>query len=113
MTWDDVCAIALAFPGVEESTAYGTPALRVKGRFLTRLRLEDNSLVLVDVPVDEREMLIEADPTVFHVTAHYKDHPAVLARLDTVHPGTVRAFLERRWRTVAPRRAVKGWDQRG
>ncbi len=112
MTWDEVRAIALSFPGVEEATSYGTPSFRVKGKFMTRLRPEDDSLVLVDVPFDEREMLIEADPATFHFTAHYKDYPSVLARLSAVDPGTVFNFLERRWRAVAPKRLVKGYDAR-
>ena len=110
MTWDDVRDIALSLPGVEESTSYGTPSFKVKGKFLTRLRPEDDSLVLVDVPFDEREMLIEADPATYHFTAHYKDYPAVLARLDSIHPGSLRNFLERRWRRVAPRALVKALD---
>ncbi len=111
MIWDEVRAIALSFPGVEESTSYGTPSFKVKGKFLTRLRAEDNSLVLVDVTFDEREMLIEAEPAVFHTTPHYKDYPSVLARLEGVDPGSVRNFLERRWRNVAPKRAVKAFDE--
>ncbi len=35
-----VCEIARKLPGVEESSSYGTPALKVKGRFLCRLRSE-------------------------------------------------------------------------
>ncbi len=111
MTWDEVRRIALALPLVEESTSYGTPSFKVKGKFLTRLRPEDDSLVLVDVPFDEREMLMEAAPEIFHITAHYKDYPAVLARLETVDPGSVRNFLERRWRNVAPKRVVKARDE--
>jgi hypothetical protein len=113
MTWDDVRRIALALPLVEESTSYGTPSFKVKGKFLTRLRPEDDSLVLVDVPFDEREMLMEAAPEVFHITPHYKDYPSVLARLETVDPGSVRNFLERRWRNVAPKRVVKAHDEAG
>jgi hypothetical protein len=111
MTWEDVRAIALALPEVEESTSYGTPAFKVKGKFLTRLRTEDDSLVFVDVPFDEREMLMEAAPEIFHITPHYKDHPSVLARLATVDPGSVRGFLERRWRNIAPKRVVKAFDE--
>ena len=111
MTWDEVRAIALSFPEVEESTSYGTPSFKVKGKFLTRLRPEDDSLVLVDVPFDEREMLIAAEPTTFHTTPHYKDYPSVLARLESLHPGSLRNFLERRWRNVAPKRAVKAYDE--
>ncbi len=110
MTWEDVRAIALSLPGVEESTSYGTPSFKVNGKFLTRLRPEDDSLVLVDVPFDEREMLIAAEPATFHITPHYKDYPSVLARLATVHPGSLRNFLERRWRRVAPKRLVKTYD---
>ena len=110
MTWDEVRAIALSFPGVEETTSYGTPSFKVKGKFLTRLRLEDQSMVLLEVGFDEREMLMEAEPTVFHITPHYKDYPAVLARLDGVHPGSLRGLLERRWRAVAPKRVIKAFD---
>ena len=111
MTWEEVREIALSFPGVEEGSSYGTPGFKVKGKFLTRLRSEDNSLVLVDVPFDEREMLMEADPAVYHITPHYKDYPSVLARMETVHPGSLRNFLERRWRNVAPKRLVKAYDE--
>ena len=82
----------------------------MKGKFITRLRPEDDSLVLTDVPFDEREMLMDAEPATFHITPHYKDYPAVLARIATLHPGSLRAFLERRWRNVAPRRLVKAHD---
>ena len=82
----------------------------MKGKFLTRLRPEDQSIVLVDVSFDEREMLMEAEPQTFHFTAHYKDYPAVLARLESLHPGSLRAFLERRWRNVAPKTVIKAYD---
>ena len=111
MTWDEVRAIALSLPGVEEATSYGTPGFKVKGKFLTRLRTEDDSLVLVDVGFDEREMLMEAEPATFHTTPHYKDYPSVLARLATVDPGSLRNFLERRWRNVAPKKLVKAYDE--
>ena len=110
MTWDEVLAIALAFPGVEEGTSYGTPALKANGKFLTRLRAEDDSVVLVGVTFDEREMLMEAEPQTFHLTAHYKDYPCVLARIESLHPGSFRSFLERRWRKIAPKKLVKEWD---
>jgi hypothetical protein len=110
MTWDEVREMALALPGVEEGTSYGTPALKVAGKFLTRHRAEDDSVVLLEVGFDEREMLMEADPATFHITPHYRDYPAVLARLPEIHPGSLAAFLERRWRKVAPKRLVKAYD---
>ena len=110
MTEEDVRQIALSFPNVEEAIAYGRPAFKAFGKFLTRVRKEDDSIVLVGVDFDEREMLMEAEPDIFHITPHYKDYPSVLARLKTVDPGSVRSFLERRWRACAPKRVLKEWE---
>jgi hypothetical protein len=110
MTEDEMRAIVLAFPGVEEAMSYGSPAFKVKGKFLTRLRRDDKSLVIVGVSFDEREMLMEAEPGTFHITPHYKDYPSVLARMATLHPGSFRNFIERRWRELAPKTVVKAYD---
>jgi hypothetical protein len=100
-------AIVLSLPGAEKGTSYGQPAFKVNGKFLTRLRREDGSLVIMDVSPDEREMLMEAEPATFHLTPHYQDYPCVLARMETLHPGSFRNFLERRWRKIAPRKLVR------
>jgi hypothetical protein len=34
VTWETVRQLALALPGVEEGTSYGTPALKVRGKLL-------------------------------------------------------------------------------
>jgi hypothetical protein len=107
MTRDEVRTMVLALQGVEEATAYGRPGFKAFGKFLTRIRDEDDSLVLPDVGFDEREMLIEADPQTFHVTPHYQNYPTVLARLANVDPGTVQAMLDRRWRNCAPKKLLK------
>jgi hypothetical protein len=107
VTGEEMRAICLSFPGVEEGTSYGRPAFLVNKKFFTRLRSEDASVVLMEVGFDEREMLIEAEPETFHFTAHYKDYPAVLARIATLHPGSFRNFLERRWRKIAPKALVR------
>jgi hypothetical protein len=103
----------MAFPGAEKGMSYGQPSYKVNGKFFTRLRREDASLVLLEVPFDEREMLIEAEPETFHFTPHYKDYPSVLARIATLHPGSLRNFLERRWRKIAPKKLVKEHDAAG
>jgi hypothetical protein len=110
MTEDEMRQIALSFPGVVEGTSYGKPSFNVNKKFFTRLRRDDDSLVLLEVSFDEREMLMEAEPGTFHFTAHYKDYPAVLARMASLHPGSFRNFLERRWRKIAPKTLVKAYD---
>ena len=110
MTLEEMEAIVLSFPMAEKGTSYGRPSYLVNGKFFTRLRREDNSLVLLEVSFDEREMLMEAEPGTFHFTAHYKDYPSVLARMETLHPGSFRAFLERRFRRIAKKSVVKQWE---
>jgi hypothetical protein len=110
MTADEMEAIVMAFPGAEKGMSYGSPAYKINGKFLTRLRRDDQSVVLMDVSFDEREMLMEAEPGTFHFTAHYKAYPCVLARIESLHPGSFRNFLERRFRKIAPRKLVKDYD---
>lgn len=107
MTWDEVVRLASELSEVTQATSYGTPALKVAGKLLTRLRPEDDSLVLFDVPREERALLIEAEPRIFHSTPHYENYPMVLLRLAEAEPDRVRHFLNRRWRNIAPKRALK------
>jgi hypothetical protein len=110
MTPDEMREIILSFPGAEEGESYGAPAYKVNGKFFTRLRREDQSVVLTGVSFDERDMLMEAEPATFHTTPHYKDYPSVLARIETLHPGSFRNFLDRKWREIAPKKLVKEFD---
>ena len=107
MTEDEFRAMVLALPGVETGTSYGEPSFKLAGRFFTRVRAEDGSAVLQDVPPDEREALIEAEPEVFHLTDHYRNYPIVLARLAPASPGQVRGLLERSWRSRAPKKLLR------
>lgn len=113
MTREEFAAIALSFPAVEEGTSYGQPSFLCRGKFFTRVRKEDDSAVLMDVSFDERDMLMDVEPGTFHFTPHYKDYPAVLARLESLDPGQLRGFLERRWRRLATKTMQKAWDAAG
>lgn len=111
MTPKQFHAIAGAFPQTDYATSYGKPAWKAFGKFFTRLREEDDSVVLGQVSFDEREMLCAAEPETFHFTDHYRNYPMVLARLKGLDPPTLRAFLERQWRHNAPKKWIKAWDE--
>ena len=110
MTFDDVRKIALAWPEVEDGSSYGTPALKVRKKLLARLREDNDSLVMLGVPLDERDMLIETQPKMFYFTDHYRDYPTVLIRLSKAKRAIVEPLLRRRWRELASKRAVKAFD---
>ncbi len=105
LTFDDVRQIALALPGVEEGTSYGTPAFKVKGKFLSRLK-EDGETLVVRIDMDEREVLMAANPEAFYITDHYRGYPAMLVRMAAVDAEELRELLEGAWRLVAPKRLV-------
>ncbi len=110
MTREEFHAIVLSFPGVEEGASYGQPSFKVNGKFLTRVRRDDNSAVIMEVSFDERDLLLEVEPETFHFTAHYKDYPCVLARLEALDPDQLKGFLERRWRKSATKAMVRARD---
>ena len=99
--------IALAFPGAEEGSSYGQPAILIVKKFFTRFRREDKSLVLFVDSIDERDMLIEAAPALFHITEHYRNYPTVLARVEKLDAATLKSMLERRWKKIAPKKLQK------
>jgi hypothetical protein len=103
----DFKRIALSFPEAHEKLSYGEPSIFIVKRFFTRLRKEDHGIVLLVDSIDEREMLLEADPEVYFMTDHYKNYPYVLARLGKIDEATLVARLERIWQKIAPTKLVK------
>jgi len=99
VTFDEVTTPALALPGVTLGTSYGTPALKVAGKLMCRLR-EDGDLAL-KVEDGLRETLLETQPEVFHTTPHYDGYPMLLVRLAVADAGQVGGLIERAWGNLA------------
>jgi hypothetical protein len=110
VTFDDIRKLTLAWPEVEDGTSYGTAALKVRKKLLARLKEDGDSLVVLGVPLDERDMLVESQPKVFYFTDHYKDYPMVLVRLSKAKRANVEPLLRRRWRELASKAAVRKFD---
>jgi hypothetical protein len=107
-----VCEIARKLPGVEESSSYGTPALKVKGRFMCRLRTEAEGALAIRCDFLDRQILLQADPQVFFVTDHYLNYPMILVRLEKIRLSALPDLVERAWRIVAPPKLVAEFDAR-
>jgi hypothetical protein len=113
LTKAQIKKIVMSFPGAVEKPSYGKPAFLIEKKFFTRLRAEDDSLVLFVGSIDERDMLIEADPALFHITDHYKNYPTILARIAKLDAKTLRGMLERRWKAIAPKKLQKATETKG
>jgi hypothetical protein len=96
INFDTVRKIGLALPGVEESTAYGSPALKVHGELLACVpanRSAEPGSLAVRLGSDDRAELLAAAPDVYYVTDHYLNYNAVLVRLSRVTPDILRDLL--------------------
>jgi hypothetical protein len=100
----------LGWPGVEEASHYGKPSLKAFGKFLTRLHEDGDSIVVPGITFDEREMLMETQRVVFHITPHYRNFPSVLMRLSASDFARVESMLRRRWRQLAPKAIRADFD---
>jgi hypothetical protein len=106
LTFEAIRKMALALEGVEEGTSYGTPAFKVNGKMMARLR-EDLAALVVGLPIDDREELIKADPETYFITDHYLNYPWILVRLAKVRPDAMRDLLRGAWRLALKQKPRK------
>ena len=115
--FDTVKKIGLTLPGVEASTAWGAPALKVRGKLLacvpTHHSAEPGSL-MVRVDFDDRAELLAAAPDVYYVTDHYVGYTAVLVRMSRVTPDVLRDLLgmAHKFVTTDTARLPPSWNKR-
>jgi hypothetical protein len=112
-SWDDVVSVATQLPGVEVGQSYGTPSLKVRNKFMCRLRTNPDALVMRVIDLEDRDALLKGNPDVYFVTPHYKEYPVVLVRLENVDPGELAELVEDAWRLQAPKRLVAQHDAGG
>jgi hypothetical protein len=103
--------LAKRFPGVERSTSYGTPAIKVKGKLMARLRSDAEGWLAIRCEFLLRDILLNAQPKVFHLTDHYRDHPFVLVDLTKVTKAALRDVLEQGWRMSASKKLLREYDE--
>jgi hypothetical protein len=96
LTFDTVRELGSVLLDVVDSTAYGTPALKLRGKLLacvpTNKSADANSIV-VRIDPEQRAELLRQDPNVYYITDHYAPHPTVLVRLSKIGRADLKALL--------------------
>lgn len=108
VNFDTVRNIGLALPGVEESTAYGSPALKVHGKLLACVpahRSAEPGSLAVRVDFGDRAELLAGAPEVYYLTDHYVGYNAVLVRMSRITPGVLRDLLGMAYKYVTRKAA--------
>jgi hypothetical protein len=111
-TFADVVHLGEQLPEVEESTSYGTPALKIRGRSFCRLwgereharyDIDDSEVLVVFCELEWKQALLDAGDGALFTTAHYDGHGSVLVRLADVDPDDLFGYLEASYLLKAPR----------
>ena len=100
---------AAQLPGVELSTSYGRPALKVGDKGFTGYRSE--AIIPFRLPREQKEFLLEVAPEIYFETEHYKGSQWLLVRMDVIADDELRQRLIDAWRFRAPKKLVTLWDE--
>ena len=89
-------AIGRTLAGVELTTAFGKPALKVNDRMFVCIASHksaepDTLVVMMDFP--DRDALLEDDPDTYYLKDHYVGYPCILARLAKVPADALRDLV--------------------
>jgi hypothetical protein len=104
VTWDEVRALALALPEVEETTSYRSPAFAVRGKTFAGMSRHPGAM-WARCDREERPLLVASNPDAYRLTPHFEASPAyLLVWLEHAEPDDVRERLVDAWLLQAPRR---------
>ncbi len=95
MTPDDVGQHAESLPQVKRKGTEARPAWYVRDRLVARLA--DPGTLVVRVPLEARESLLEAHPDTFGVPPRMESHHKVEVYLDQADPRAVCTAIDLAW----------------
>jgi hypothetical protein len=109
-------SIGRTLPDVEVTTAWGQPALKVRGRMFACMAAhksaEPDSLVVM-MDFADRDALLEDDPDTYYLKDHYLDYPCILVRLSRVRADALRDLVTGAHRYVSAKAGRKRGGRRG
>jgi hypothetical protein len=73
--------LMLAMKGTSEVPYFGKPAVFYAESFVGRVHDKEDAVALRVGTIEMRDVMLEAEPSLFYITDHYKPWPMLLARL--------------------------------
>lgn len=107
-TFDD---LVTSFAGVRRTSEGGLARWQYKGRLVAREL--DAAHVVVRVPFDVRDALLQQHPDVFSVPTRFTKHMMVVADLEAEESGAVEDAVESAWRLQRQSYVDSGGDKGG
>ncbi len=110
LTWDDVVRLGLALPETAEGSYHGMPSLKTRGKDLTHLYAEHNSITIKLGSIDERDALLDLEPDIYHIEDHFKGWPYLMLRLDRADADLLMAHLINMWKGRVTKKMIKEFE---
>ncbi len=111
LTWDEVVKLGCALPETAEGSYHGMPSLKTRGKDLTHHYPEHNAITIKLGSIDERDALLDLDPTLYHITDHFKGWPYLMMRLDQADRDVTLAHLINMWRGRVTKKMAREFDE--
>ena len=86
----------LAMTGASEAPYFGKPAVFYAESFVGRVHDREEAVALRVGTIEMRDVMLEAEPSLFYITDHYRPWPMLLARLKALDRTTLRELMAAR-----------------
>ena len=105
VTRERVAELARDLPEIEETTSWGKPSFKVRGKTFAGLSTRHEGAAWARCDRDERPLLLESNPDAYRLTPHFERSPGyLLIWLEHVEEDEVRERLIDAWLLAAPKR---------
>jgi hypothetical protein len=101
-------AAEAGLPEIEIGTSYGTPALKVGGKAFVSVKNAET--IVLSIPIEDKEPLIEMAPEIYYQTDHYRGWPSLPLRAAAIGDEELGRRLVEAWRFRAPRKLRAAFD---
>lgn len=90
--------------GIEESTSYGSLALKVGGK-----SFKTDETVVISIPIDHKEHLLTMAPDIYFQTNHYIGWPHLPVRIAAIGDDELKQRLIDAWTYRAPKKLISAY----
>jgi len=109
-SFDRVQKLGLKLPGVEVSTYFGVPALKLNGQMVACMASHKSAgpdTLVVRIDYFERDLRIANEPDLYYLKPHYVNYACVLTRLARIDDSALADLLESGYRFVMKKKPTR------
>ena len=114
-SFDRVQQLGIKLPGVEVSTYFGMPALKLDGQMLACIashKSAEPDTLVVRVDMFERDLRVANEPDIYYIKPHYVNYACVLTRLTRVDDSALADLLESGFRFLTKKKSARKQSRR-